>query len=199
MSIVFKQRMAVTVLESVLTIHMTTIQKKCSAVDSRSWSLKLLIISLACCTLILCSLMRAMLSASLVIKAKHKPASSFSDIDKANFKINYEINTSYQQLKDELIRQHPYLDDNFQAKLFDNPCQFNPEELCMSAWFEFSDLIVECLSDIEHLDIHLPSEQLGIIYTKDWPYTKLLNYHIQRFFELGLIGKSEKEMVPKAI
>ena len=155
--------------------------------------------------LILFSVYRAMLSASLAIKIEHKPYSSISEIVSSQKQIIIEDQSAIHQhilqpglevsqLNNPNLK--PVLDDTIGSMTNILNGTFTNSLLVGSQAIEFMD---DYPCQIGKLGISLAKRSTGMVFQKNWPFTELFNWHLHSIFlESGILHKFLEELRGKS-
>ena len=156
---------------------------------------------------VIISLYRAMLGASLAITVEKKPpVSSFEDILRLKYRIALRANTNHEKMFTDAVGNSVedkiyqagllWTLDSDEKKRFDKSFSNGEIDKTMLLWI-LQDYIRRDLQYGRH-DPDYPCKlssvakdvyrlNTGMIYQKNWPYTRLLNQHILKLKEDGII------------
>ena len=160
---------------------------------------------------IIISLYRAMLGASLAITKDHPPINSMKEVLESDYDIitmggtNYETYFTkaehdsylYSISKKKLILENWNSDDPMAAILFNILKTHRRNVLVYVDNEEIPSYHPDLACHFSSIDEEYTNIGAGFIFQKDWPFTRVINYHMLRMFEDGSIERIKNRWLPK--
>ena len=170
-------------------------------------SLRIAFFSISFFGFLLISLYRAMLGASLAIKLYREPVSSLEELLDSDLKVAIAANSSIQDYFSKANST------SIQAKIWREKLQ-NKEDSFLSSTFNFTEKMAQnevsdtvlfgVFQSISGYGGHYPCRiqsvkrdyrkiDNGMIYQKNWPFTRLFNFHLFKMHERGVLRQIQNK------
>ena len=171
-------------------------------------SLRIAFFSISFFGFVLLSLYRAMLGASLAIKLYREPVSSLEELLRSDLKVAVAANSSIQDYFSDATST------SIQAQIWREKLQPEADKAFLSSTFNFTQqmalgqvtdtILFGVFQSISGYGGHYPCRiqsvkrdyrkiDNGMIYQKNWPFTRLFNFHLFKMHERGVLRQIQNK------